>query len=196
MKVFRTSEVLAGGHYEIGDVVSFSLEDGEEVEAVAVKEEFDAQNNAYMVFMFVDCLKKEYPMNERDTNEGGYEESYLRQKLNTEILERFPAAMRLSLIPFDNGDLLRIPTEYEIFGENEYGEQEPDWVEQFEYTKKRRGRIALAGLNGGLQYYWLQNKRVRSATPFACVNGGGYAAYGYASNSSGVRPLYRIRNYR
>ena len=78
MKVFRTSEVLAGGHYEIGDVVSFSLEDGEEVEAVAVKEEFDAQNNAYMVFMFVDCLKKEYPMNERDTNEGGYEESYLR----------------------------------------------------------------------------------------------------------------------
>lgn len=23
MKVFRTSEVLAGGHYEIGDVVSF-----------------------------------------------------------------------------------------------------------------------------------------------------------------------------
>lgn len=188
MKVFRTSEVLAGGHYEIGDVVSFSLEDGEEVEAVAVKEEFDAQNNAYMVFMFVDCLKKEYPMNERDTN--------LRQKLNTEILERFPAAMRLSLIPFDNGDLLRIPTEYEIFGENEYGEQEPDWVEQFEYTKKRRGRIALAGLNGGLQYYWLQNKRVRSAAYFACVNGVGIADSTNASYSVGVRPLYRIRNYR
>ena len=190
MKVFRTSEVLAGGHYEIGDVVSFSLEDGEEVEAVAVKEEFDAQNNVYMVFMFVDCLKKEYPMNERDTNEGGYEESYLRQKLNTEILERFPAAMRLSLIPFDNGDLLRIPTEYE------YGEQEPDWVEQFEYTKKRRGRIALAGLNGGLQYYWLQNKRVGSATNFAHVSTAGYANTSYASNSNGVRPLYRIRNYR
>ena len=185
MKVFRTSEVLAGGHYEIGDVVSFSLEDGEEVEAVAVKEEFDAQNNAYMVFMFVDCLKKEYPMNERDTNEGGYEESYLRQKLNTEILERFPA-----------GDLLRIPTEYEIFGENEYGEQEPDWVEQFEYTKKRRGRIALAGLNGGLQYYWLQNKRVRSATNFASVSTAGNANNYGASNSLGVRPLYRIRNYR
>ena len=188
--------MLAGGHYEIGDVVSFSLEDGEEVEAVAVKEEFDAQNNAYMVFMFVDCLKKEYPMNERDTNEGGYEESYLRQKLNTEILERFPAAMRLSLIPFDNGDLLRIPTEYEIFGENEYGEQEPDWVEQFEYTKKRRGRIALAGLNGGLQYYWLQNKRVGGATGFAFVTTYGYADYGNASYSLGVRPLYRIRNYR
>ena len=192
MKVFRTSEVLAGGHYEIGDVVSFSLEDGEEVEAVAVKEEFDAQNNAYMVFMFVDCLKKEYPMNERDTNEGGYEESYLRQKLNTEILERFPAAMRLSLIPFDNGDLLRIPTEYEIFGENEYGEQEPDWVEQFEYTKKRRGRIALAGLNGGLQYYWLQNKRVGSATFFAFVNDYGCANGNYAPYSLGVRPFFFV----
>lgn len=196
MKVYRTSEVLAGGKYEVGDIVSYTMEDGEEVEALAVKEEFDAQNNAYMVFMFVDCLKKEYPMNERDTNEGGYEESYLRQKLNTEILERFPAAMRLSLIPFDNGDLLRIPTEYEIFGENEYGEQEPDWVEQFECTKKRRGRIALAGLNGGLQYYWLQNKRVRGATGFACVRSTGFANGTHASYSFGVRPLYRIRNYR
>ena len=100
------------------------------------------------------------------------------------------------MIPFDNGDLLRIPTEYEIFGENEYGEQEPDWVEQFEYTKKRRGRIALAGLNGGLQYYWLQNKRVRGATVFAIVSNGGYASYSDASSSNGVRPLYRIRNYR
>ena len=100
------------------------------------------------------------------------------------------------MIPFDNGDLLRIPTEYEIFGENEYGEQEPDWVEQFEYTKKHRGRIALAGLNGGLQYYWLQNKRVRSAASFAYVNSSGYASYSNASYSLGVRPLYRIRNYR
>ena len=92
--------------------------------------------------------------------------------------------------------LLRIPTEYEIFGENEYGEQEPDWVEQFEYTKKRRGRIALAGLNGGLQYYWLQNKRVRSAAYFALVSTYGFATSTNASYSVGVRPLYRIRNYR
>lgn len=37
MKVYRTSEVLAVGRYEVGDIVSYTMEDGEEVEAIAVK---------------------------------------------------------------------------------------------------------------------------------------------------------------
>ena len=100
------------------------------------------------------------------------------------------------MVPFENGDLLRIPTEREIFGENRYGEEEPDTVEQFEAMKKRRNRMALDGSNGETQAYWLQNKRVRSATNFCLVNTNGYANGSYASYSLGVRPLYRIRNYR
>ena len=196
MKVFRTSEVLAGGHYELGDIVSFSLDDGEEVEAVAVKEEFDKHGNLCMVFMLLDCLKETCRMNRGDTNDGGYEESYLRDQLNTKYLEKFPASLRLNMVPFENGDLLRIPTEREVFGSNTYGEEEPDTVERFEPMKKRRNRLASDGLNGGYQYYWLQNKRVRSATGFAVVSYGGYAGGSNASYSYGVRPLYRIRNYR
>ena len=118
MKVYRTSEVLAGGKYEVGDIVSYTMEDGEEVEALAVKEEFDKHGNLCMVFMLLDCLKEECRMNRDDTNDGGYEESYLREQLKTEYLERFPASLRLNMVPFENGDLLRIPTEREIFGEN------------------------------------------------------------------------------
>lgn len=196
MKVYRTSEVLAGGKYEVGDIVSYTMEDGEEVEALAVKEEFDKHGNLCMVFMLLDCLKEECRMNRDDTNDGGYEESYLREQLRTEYLERFPASLRLNMVPFENGDLLRIPTEREIFGENRYGEEEPDTVEQFEAMKKRRNRMALDGSNGETQAYWLQNKRVRSATYFCFVGNGGYANYDGASYSFGVRPLYRIRNYR
>lgn len=196
MKVYRTSEVLAGGKYEVGDIVSYTMEDGEEVEALAVKEEFDKHGNLCMVFMLLDCLKEECRMNRDDTNDGGYEESYLREQLKTEYLERFPVSLRLNMVPFENGDLLRIPTEREIFGENRYGEEEPDTVEQFEAMKKRRNRMALDGSNGATQAYWLQNKRVRSATYFCCVSYGGDAAGNSASYSSGVRPLYRIRNYR
>lgn len=196
MKVYRTSEVLAGGKYEVGDIVSYTMEDGEEVEALAVKEEFDKHGNLCMVFMLLDCLKEECRMNRDDTNDGGYEESYLREQLRTEYLERFPASLRLNMVPFENGDLLRIPTEREIFGENRYGEEEPDTVEQFEAMKKRRNRMALDGSNGETQAYWLQNKRVGSATTFCFVGSGGYAGNSYASNSVGVRPLYRIRNYR
>lgn len=196
MKVYRTSEVLAGGKYEVGDIVSYTMEDGEEVEALAVKEEFDKHGNLCMVFMLLDCLKEECRMNRDDTNDGGYEESRLRDQLATKYLEKFPAALRLNMVPFENGDLLRIPTEREIFGRNIYGEEEPNTVEQFEPMKKRRNRMASDGLNGETQAYWLQNKRVRSATSFCLVDTGGVAGDSYASSSLGVRPLYRIRNYR
>ena len=196
MKVYRTSEVLAGGKYEVGDIVSYTMEDGEEVEALAVKEEFDKHGNLCMVFMLLDCLKEECRMNRDDTNDGGYEESHLRDQLATKYLEKFPAALRLNMVPFENGDLLRIPTEREIFGRNIYGEEEPNTVEQFESMKKRRNRMAFDGLNGETQAYWLQNKRVRSATTFCFVYANGDAYGTYASNSNGVRPLYRIRNYR
>lgn len=196
MKVYRTSEVLAGGKYEVGDIVSYTMEDGEEVEALAVKEEFDKHGNLCMVFMLLDCLKEECRMNRDDTNDGGYEESHLRDQLATKYLEKFPAALRLNMVPFENGDLLRIPTEREIFGRNIYGEEEPNTVEQFKPMKKRRNRMAFDGLNGETQAYWLQNKRVGSAASFCHVHTGGYADAYYASDSLGVRPLYRIRNYR
>lgn len=196
MKVYRTSEVLAGGKYEVGDIVSYTMEDGEEVEALAVKEEFDKHGNLCMVFMLLDCLKEECRMNRDDTNDGGYEESHLRDQLATKYLEKFPAALRLNMVPFENGDLLRIPTEREIFGRNIYGEEEPNTVEQFKPMKKRRNRMAFDGLNGETQAYWLQNKRMRSATLFCIVNSSGVAGCANASNSFGVRPLYRIRNYR
>lgn len=196
MKVYRTSEVLAGGKYEVGDIVSYTMEDGEEVEALAVKEEFDKHGNLCMVFMLLDCLKEECRMNRDDTNDGGYEVSHLRDQLATKYLEKFPAALRLNMVPFENGDLLRIPTEREIFGRNIYGEEEPNTVEQFEPMKKRRNRMAFDGLNGETQAYWLQNKRVRSATYFCFVGYAGNAGGNGASYSIGVRPLYRIRNYR
>lgn len=196
MKVYRTSEVLAGGRYEVGDIVRYTLETGEEVEAIAVKEEYIGNYEPCMTFMLLDCLNDTCRMNRDDTNEGGYEKSYLREWLNKECIEKFPFAMRMNMIPFENGDLLRIPTEREIFGRNIYGEEEPDTVEQFEPMKKRRNRLASDGLNGGYQYYWLKNKCVRSATYFCYVYGNGFANHGSASGSLGVRPLYRLRNYR
>lgn len=41
MKLFRTIEAVADGNYNVGDVIAFTLNDGEEVEALAVKQEQD-----------------------------------------------------------------------------------------------------------------------------------------------------------
>lgn len=170
---------------KVGDIISFELEDGEEVEAMAVKQ--DGNN---MIFCFVDCLKKGYRMNPTNTNEGGWEESELRQKLNGEILERFPEKLRSRMVPFGNGDVLRIPTEKEMFGENEHDKAEPEDVTQWEPMKWRRNRICFQGKNGLSEWGWLQNAVFPDA--FADVNCGGNASSDRASASQGVRPVFQL----
>lgn len=178
------------GRPRVGEVMRFELTDGEPVEAMVLEDDGDAAT-----LIFVDCLKDEYPLKEDGDYSGGYESSDLRKKLNDEILKRFPQEMLKRMVPFDNGDMLRIPTEREIFGENKYGEEESDTVRQFEAMKKRRNRIAFQGLNGDWEWYWLQNKvrSVGSATHACGVSATGHAYANSASASLGVRPLFKYR---
>lgn len=174
--------------FKVGDIIKVKLTDGVKVQAMAMQQEEDG-----MIFCLVDCLPGEYPMNSTRTNEGGYEESDLRKKLNGEILNLFPAELTDMMTPFDNGDLLRLPTEKEIFGENYYGEYESPYVQQWKPMKQRRNRIAFQGKNGDWEWYWLQNKCRDSAAHFAHVDGDGDAHCDGASYSDGVRPAFKIR---
>ena len=169
---------------QVGETVEIELKGGKKAEVMAVKE--DGEN---MIFCFSNCLDEIYRMNESRTNKGGWQESELRKKLNGEILEQFPEALRAKMIPFENGDLLRIPTEKEIFGVNEYGEEE-NGVEQWEPMKKRRNRTAYRGENEEIEWYWLQN--VVSSAYFAYVSGNGDANFYDASDAHGVRPAFGI----
>lgn len=177
--------------FKVGDIIKVKLTDGEKAQAMAVQQEEDG-----MIFCLVDCLAKEYPMNETCTNEGGYEASDLRKKLNGEILDRFPADLKALMVPFDNGDLLRLPTEKEIFGKNYYGECESLCVKQWEPMKKRRNRMAFDGTKyEKFQWYWLANKVEDSVSRFASVDAGGNADYYNVTNSIGIRPTFKIKNH-
>ena len=184
MEVVRKIKLKAE-KFKPGDIISFELSDGEKVRARAVKREKNG-----MLFCTVDCLKQKEQMNSSDTNKGGYEASDLRKKLNSEILDRFPAEIRDRMKPMENGDLLRIPTEREIFGENKYGDS--DNAEQWPCMKQVRNRIALLGYNGNLPWYWLQNRSRNSASNFCNVNTAGNVYANYASNSHGVRPVFLL----
>lgn len=176
--------------FKVGDIIKVKLTDGVKVQAMAMQQEEDG-----MIFCLVDCLPGEYPMNSTRTNEGGYEESDLRKKLNGEILNLFSAELKAMMAPFNNGDLLRLPTEKEIFGKNYYGECESLCVKQWEPMKKRRNRMAFDGTKDeNLQWYWLMNKVRESATYFSFVRSYGRANYLNASNSIGVRPAFKIKN--
>ena len=184
MEVVRKIKLKAE-KFKPGDIISFELTDGEKVRARAVKREKNG-----MLFCMVDCLKQEEQMNSRDTNEGDYEASDLRKKLNSDILDRFPTEIRDRMKPMENGDLLRIPTEREIFGENKYGDS--DNAEQWPCMKQVRNRIALLGYNGNLPWHWLQNRSRNSASLFCCVGYHGHANAGSASYSLGVRPVFLL----
>lgn len=188
MKVRRTEKIKVNT-FRVGDVIRFKLSDGEKAEMLAVKEESDG-----MIFCFVDCLAKEYSMNEQNTNEGGWDASDLRKKLNGEVLDRFPQKIRKLLLPFENGDLLRLPTEKEIFGSNPCGEDESKSVSQWKPMKQRKNRIAFQGLNGGWEWYWLQNRVQNSAACFAHAFINGHCTCNGASLEAGVRPVAKIKN--
>ena len=191
MKVRRTMKMKVQ-RFEVGDVIRFKLTDGEKVEAVAVKQ---VGNN--MLFIHTDCLKKEYPMYD-EYNEDGYGDfgsSDLRKHLNSDILSRYPRKIREKMVAFDDGDMLSIPTEKEIFGTNEYGEEESADIKQLECMKQRRNRIAFQGFGTDVwEWYWLANRHKSSASDFAGVRNGGSSGYGDASDSHGVRPLFCIKN--
>lgn len=190
MKVKRNMAVEVE-QFEVGDIIKFKLTDGEKVQAMAVK-----QTNKGMLFVLVDCLAKEYPMfnslEDMTDDFFTYENSDLRKALNGEILARFPEEIRSRMVTLDNGDMLRIPTEREIFGENIYGQEEADTVKRWKPMKKKRNRIAFQGKEGAWEWYWLMNRHKEYASYFARVTSRGDANYLSASGPLGVRPVFLL----
>lgn len=165
--------------YKIGDIISFNLGD-EEVEAMAMH-----KVEGGMVFALVDCLSEAKPRKKR-----GFD---LNEWLNTELLEEFEGLLRKDMIPFEDGSMVRLMSEKEVFGEN-YWAAENEEGKQYEGMKLRRNRICGYGKNGCEGQYaawWLRG--VYSASSFCIVNSDGNADYYGASGSTGVRPAFVIR---
>lgn len=182
----RRSTTVQTDEYEVGDIIDFTLKTGEEVSAMAMRKEADG-----MLFVFVDCLKTEYPMNSSNTNKGGYEACALRKKLNGEILDSFPDSLKARMKPVYKDDKLRLLTAMEVFGKNPY--EDKVGGEYLPLMGDIRNRIAFQGKDTGTwEWYWLQNTPNDSAANFANVDGNGRANYNDASYDSGVRPAFKI----
>lgn len=178
--------------FELGDIISFKLTTGEKVQARAVKETPDG-----MLFVTVDCLKEEQPMfkntDDMEDKDFSYDNSDLRKVLNGAIIASFPAEIKDRMkVVYGENDLLRIPSEKEIFGTNEYGQEEGK-VKQFKGMKNRRNRIAWQGSKTGVfEWYWLMNRHKEYASDFAVVCYDGGADCIRASDSLGVSPVFLL----
>lgn len=183
--------------FRLGDIISFTLSTGEKIKAKAIRETPNG-----MLFITVDCLKDKQPMFKTTDRMGSMEINYfnsdLRHTLNSKIFDTFPEEIKSRMVGMRVGqtncfDMLRIPTEREIFGENPYGKDEPVSVRRFYGMENRRERIAFQGSETGTwKWYWLQNKIEGSASCFAGVGIDGDAGYGDASHFNGVRPVFLL----
>ena len=186
--------------FEVGDIIKFKLTDGEKVKAMAVRQEANG-----MLFVFVDCLKDEYPMFKDPDAMGSMDINYfnsdLRHALTGEILDRFPDEIRSRMVGMriDNEsnmffDLIRVPTEREIFGENHYGTEECSEIKRFKGMKKRRNRMAFQTVDGEepFGWYWLQNRVEATIFNFAHVDHDGNANYNGASHFLSVRLVFLL----
>lgn len=189
MTIKRIIEVPDDGFFLTGDTIDFTLTDGEPVQALAVKPEPDG-----VIFILSDCLIQKYRMNQKATNVGGYDVSNLRIKLNREILGSFPAELVNRMVPFPNGDTLRLPTEMEIFGANHYGTIEPDTVQRWDPMKQRKNRTAVQGNSGTGAWYWIANAMRNSDDLFLIANNIGGVHCCDAHVFMNVRPVFKLCN--
>lgn len=193
MDVLR-QEVVDTEHFEISDIITFTLTTGETVEAIAV-----AENSFGMIFITVDCLCREYKMfdDPRKAWYLDYEHSDLRKTLNTNVLDTFPSDIRSKMVRTYKHDFIRIPTEKEMFGRNFGKEEESKHVYQFYGMEKRRNRIALEGnLETSLpQCYWLQNEEKEELYCFSAVSPDGRKITSFSHTPKGVRLVFTLENY-
>ena len=180
IKVLRKQETETKA-LMVGDQISVSLDRLGDFTATAHK-----ITDKGVLFIFDEYVISK-PMNEKNTNNGGYEKSDLKQWIDSVLLEAFPAELK------DRIADLSIPTVGELFGhEDEWDREhfEPDDDEQLPLMKERRNRVAY--LKNEWEWGWLRNatKKEVSSASFAHVSSYGLTTSNGATGSLGVRPEF------
>lgn len=180
MKVLRKQEIDTA-NIQVGDQMVIPLAELGEFTATAHK-----VTDEGVMFIFDDYVTRR-PMNNRNTNKGGFEKSDLKKWMDTVLYMAFPEELRDKIYG------LTLPTVGQIVGhEDEWDNKnlEPDTNEQLPLMKKCKNRIAC--FEDQLAWGWLRNatKEEFSSAYFASVFLYGAAYYSGASGSLGVRPEF------
>ncbi len=171
---FKTNEIC------VGDQITVRLSGFGKFTATAQR-----VTDKGILFLFDEVIAR-HPMNETNTNEGGFDKSDMCRWLRETVLPAFPEKLRTRICE------ITLPTYGEIFGHDDFYENfEPDNDEQFELIKRRGNRVCDFE-DDWWCWWWLRNatKRSVSSAHFAFVDSFGGPTYRAASRSSGVRPEF------
>lgn len=180
MKVLR-KQGIDTKNIQVGDQMVIPLAELGEFTATAHK-----VTDEGVMFIFDDYVSRR-PMNNQNTNKGGFEKSDLKKWMDTVLFMAFPEELRDKIYG------LTLPTVGQIVGhEDEWDNKnlEPDMDEQLPLMKECKNRIACFA--DRLAWGWLRNatKEEFSASNFAAVSYDGGAGRDNASSVGSVRPEF------
>ena len=180
MRFGSGAEAFILQHIKVGDQIEIELNKIGSFPATVYKVTEDK-----IMIIFDDYVAAK-PMNESDTNDGGFEKSDLYKWLHTDFVKLLPASLRERIID------ITIPSVGEMFGWDDKWDRdhfESDGDEQLPLMRYRRNRAAY--FDNEISCGWLRNamKKGCSSASFACVSNNGATLYDGASNSYGVRPV-------
>ena len=190
MKIERMTEIETAD-IQIGDRIHVD-------HYTATCQEITSKGALFLMDQYLDkpyaMNAKPYAMNAKGTNRGGYAESDLRETLRSKKILNIFKGIRGYMVPFDNGDLLRIPFAGEIFGDKLPEWCEPDGHEQWPLMRDRRNR--LASRCGDYEWGWLQNKDKTTSMDFCFSDSCGFICVWFASKAGGVRLAFLIATHK
>ena len=110
--------------------------------------------------------------------------------LNTKYMETLDADLKAMMIAPEGQQLIDLPREIDVFGENRYGVHEEG--SRWEYFKKLNNRICGTGDDAEYSEWWWLNTPHRASAAFFCLCSGiGFAYYYSASFANAfVRPRF------
>lgn len=125
---------------------------------------------------------------------GDYETSELRKEINSKsILSLFPVDIQSNLIPFENGDLVRIPYTEELFSPKDTTKFDichNKYINRWPLMKDRRNRICF--INENIPGWgWLMDKV--DENHFAIVNKLGDMSKCITNEAGGIRLVFQVR---
>lgn len=181
-----------------GDIIPITLRNGENIELIVAHDERGEQ-----FLTFRDCMIEEMPMNENDTNRGGWRDCKMRSYAR-EVFDLLPDDLKAVIIPTKivqciNGERIECEDKLfclsytQMFGSHRgVADMEPE-DSQLDIYKIRRNRVKGYGIgdNGGC-WYWLRSPTTGNTTAFNNVDSDGSINYHYASNTNGVCFGFRI----
>lgn len=156
----------------------------------------DGTGKAPLTFQMHDCYTIAYPMNDTNTNVGGWQNCAMRSTHLPAILNLMPAEVKAAIRDVQKkssagnqsssiqttNDKLFLLSEIEIFGRTIHSFA----GEGTQYDYYQAGNSKVKNLSGGAYYWWERSPNSRNFTTFCIVDSNSIANAGTASTSFGM----------